>query len=69
MTAKTINFATNRKPNKLKPTNFGKGFSRDGLGDLRFGQANVIAGTIDKSSIKVFYPMTQVEGHKRCSLI
>jgi len=53
MTKTTVYFATNRKPNKAKPTNFGKGFSRAGLGDVRFGQADVINGDIDKSSIKV----------------
>jgi len=53
MTKTTVYFATNRKPNKKKPTNFGSGFSRDDLGDVRFGLANVIDGDIDKSSIKV----------------
>ncbi len=53
MTRTTVYFATNRNPNKKSPTNFGKGFSRDNLGDVRFGLANVIDGDIDKSSIKV----------------
>lgn len=49
----TIYFATNRKPNKAKPTNFGKGFAQTSLGYVRFGQANVINGSLDTSSIKV----------------
>ena len=53
MTTTTIYFATNRKPNKPAPTDFGKGFARKNLGDVRFGQANVINGSIDKTSIKV----------------
>jgi len=53
MTTTTIYFATNRKPNKPKPTDFGKGFSRTGLGDMRFGQASVTNGKIDSKSIKV----------------
>lgn len=38
----TIYFATNRNPyNKAKPTNFGKGFHKDALANLRFGKAEV----------------------------
>lgn len=53
MNATTIYFATNRKPNKSKATNFGKGFSREDLGMVRFGQVTVTDGDIDKKSIKV----------------
>jgi len=53
MTTTTVYFSTNRKPNKSKPTSFGKGFSKTGLGDMRFGQANVIDGEFDTKSIKV----------------
>ena len=53
MTTTTIYFATNRKPNKSTPTNFGKGFSRTGLGDMRFGQVNVSNGKFDTKSLKV----------------
>lgn len=54
MAKTTIYFASNRRPNnKSKPTGFGKGFSRTGLGDVRFGQASVVNGNLDKNSIKV----------------
>lgn len=50
----TIYFATNRNPNDPKaPTDFGKGFSSVNLGDLRFGQADVNKGKLDRNSIKV----------------
>ena len=50
----TIYFATNRNPNNAQtPTNFGKGFSDTGLGDLRFGQAKVKKGGLDPNSIQV----------------
>lgn len=61
MSSLTIYFATNRKPNKSKPTNFGKGFNRKSLGDVRFGRATVINGSLDKSSIQVM-PDTQEKG-------
>ena len=64
MAEKTIYFATNRKPNKSKPTNFGKGFSRVNLGDVRFGQVNVINGKIDRSSIQVL-PNNPKQGSKQ----
>ncbi len=54
MATTTIYFATNRKPNKQsKPTNFGRGFSRTDLGDVRFGEATVINGSLNENSIKV----------------
>ncbi len=39
----TVHFATNRNPvpNSENPTDFGKGFSMNGLSDLRFGWAEV----------------------------
>ena len=38
----TIYFATNRNPNRTtNPTNFGKGFHKDALANLRFGKAEV----------------------------
>jgi esterase/lipase superfamily enzyme len=50
----TIYFATNRNPNNAQaPTDFGKGFSDTGLGDLRFGQAKVKRGVLDPNSIQV----------------
>lgn len=50
----TIYFATNRNPNNAEPpTDFGKGFSDTGLGDLRFGQAKVKRGALDHNSIQV----------------
>jgi len=50
----TIYFATNRNPNNAQPpTDFGKGFSDTGLGDLRFGQAKVKRGVLDPKSIQV----------------
>ncbi|MDO9168496.1 MAG: alpha/beta hydrolase [Methylobacter sp.] len=50
----TIYFATNRNPNNAEPpTDFGKGFSDTGLGDLRFGQAKVKKGVLDHKSIEV----------------
>ena len=43
MATKTIYFATNSKPNrKTKPTNFGKGFSKTSLGDIRNQQCQTI---------------------------
>lgn len=37
-----VYFGTNRKPNrKRNPNNFGRGFSHDGLANLRFGMADV----------------------------
>ncbi len=53
MADRTIYFATNRKPNKKNPTNFGKGFARNNIGDVRFGQVNVSNKKMDKSSIQV----------------
>ena len=54
MATTTIYFATNRKPNrKTNPTNFGKGFSKTNLGDIRFGYAKVTDGKLNTSSIKV----------------
>lgn len=50
----TIYFATNRNPNDAQaPTDFGKGFSKTDLGDLRFGQAQVKKGALDPKSIQV----------------
>jgi esterase/lipase superfamily enzyme len=53
----TVYFGTNRRPNrKHKPTDFTGEFSDIGLGDLRFGQAQVtLAGDDDRvESIQVF---------------
>ena len=45
----TIYFAPNRNPNNAQPpTDFGKGFSDTGLGDLRFGLAKVKRGALDE---------------------
>jgi len=63
MSTITIYFATNRKPNKSKPTNFGKGFAKTSLGDVRFGKANVTNGSLDKSSIMVL-PDNSEKGSK-----
>ncbi|MDO8938423.1 MAG: alpha/beta hydrolase [Methylicorpusculum sp.] len=50
----TVYFATNRNPNHAQtPTDFGKGFSDTGLGDLRFGQADVNKGKLDPKSIQI----------------
>lgn len=50
----TIYFATNRNPNDSKnPTSFDGGFSADGLGDLRFGRAEVNAGSLDANTIEI----------------
>ncbi|QPK65248.1 alpha/beta hydrolase [Methylomonas sp. LL1] len=50
----TIYFATNRNPNhKTKPTGFDGRFSKEGLGDLRFGQAEVKAGKLEPATIEV----------------
>jgi esterase/lipase superfamily enzyme len=50
----TIYFATNRNPNDTnKPTGFGGGFSAEGLGDLRFGRAEVTAGKLNADTIEV----------------
>jgi len=50
----TIYFATNRNPDVVQaPTGFGAGFSDSGLGDLRFGQAEIKKGKLDAKSIQV----------------
>lgn len=50
----TIYFATNRNPNNKKnPTAFDGKFSKEGLGDLRFGCAQVNQGKLDVNSIQV----------------
>lgn len=50
----TIYFATNRNPNnKNKPTSFDGRFSKDGLGDLRFGKAEVTDGQLDGATIEI----------------
>ncbi len=53
MPTTTIYFATNRKPNKSNAALFGKGFSKEGLGDVKFGSADVIDGNLEKASIKI----------------
>lgn len=51
--SRTIYFATNRNIKKEMPLKFGIGFSKKALGDMRFGQATVINGKLDASSIKL----------------
>lgn len=54
MTVVKIFFATNRRPNDLEnPTDFGTGFSQDGLGNLRFGEAEITGKGLDKYILKV----------------
>ena len=43
-----VYFGTNRKPNrKSAPDDFGRGFSEDGLANLRFGMADVSGENLD----------------------
>lgn len=50
----TVYFATNRNPLPSdNPSDFGSRFSDANLGDLRFGQAEVVKGELDRGSIKV----------------
>lgn len=43
-----VYFGTNRKPNrKTSPDDFGRGFSEDGLGNLRFGMVEVTGEDMD----------------------
>lgn len=50
----TIYFATNRQPDRdVNPTDFGEGFARSNLGDLRFGRAEVADGKFKPGSIEV----------------
>jgi esterase/lipase superfamily enzyme len=43
-----VYFGTNRKPNrKAAPDDFGRGFSEDGLGNLRFGMVEVTGEEMD----------------------
>lgn len=63
-TTQTIYFATNRNPNnKSNPTNFGDKFSGSILGDLRFGEAQVLNGTLDRNTIRTL-PDNSDEGSK-----
>ena len=49
-----IYFVTNRKPNrKVKPTNFGKDFSDDGVANLRYGYAEVSGSKLNKYKLSV----------------
>ena len=49
-----IYFGTNRKPNrKTRPTDFGRGFSHDGLANLRFGIAEFLGDDFDSHEIQV----------------
>ena len=44
-----VYFGTNRKPNRATaPSDFGHGFSRDGLANLRFGMAEVAGADLDE---------------------
>lgn len=50
----SIFFATNRDPDNYdKPTDFGGGFSRNGLTDLRFGRAELTGEKLDRYRIDV----------------
>lgn len=50
----TVYFATNRNlTNPSNPIRFGENFSTVDLGDLRFGQAQVIGGQLNESSVQV----------------
>ena len=50
----TVYFATNRNPiPKKSPRDFGPDFSSTNLGDLRFGQAEVIDGELDAATIRI----------------
>jgi esterase/lipase superfamily enzyme len=49
-----VYFVTNRKPNrKVKPTNFGKDFSDDGVANLRYGYAVVSGSKFDKYKLVI----------------
>ena len=62
----TIYFATNRNPNdSTKPTDFENYFSKNSLGDLRFGQVNVdVEGNLDFENL-VMLPNNESEGSKQ----
>ena len=49
-----IYFGTNRKPNRQKaPDDFGRGFSADGLANLRFGMAEVTGENLDNYELYI----------------
>ena len=60
----TVYFATNRNPLPPEsPKDFGAGFSATNLGDLRFGQAEVVKGKMQAASIRVL-PDNPEQGSK-----
>jgi esterase/lipase superfamily enzyme len=47
-----VYFGTNRKPNrKTAPDDFGRGFSADGLANLRFGMAEITGDDLDQYAL------------------